>query len=105
MIILNDGPCAGEYPSSAAPVHLRAVTDPMGGRNVLDHPDDVPEEGETLHVYRLDRKPFTANVCGRGRRGAVERFAAYSLVEDADTTGLRGLGAWLEWCLEREAKG
>ena len=68
-------------------------------------PDDVPEDHETLHVYRLDRKPFTANVCGRGRRGAVERFAAYSLVEDTDTTGLRGLDAWLEWCLEQEAKG
>lgn len=102
MIVLNNGPAAGEYPCNRAPAHLRAVTDDSGGRHILDHPDDVPEERESLHVYRMDGKPFTGNICGRGRCGAVERFASYSLVEDADTASLRDLGAWLEWCLEME---
>ena len=107
MIILTNGPAAGDYQCNQAPRFLRAVTDPAGGKSILEAPGDQPEENETLHIYRRDDQPFTANVCGRGRFGAVERFTSYSLREDPDTdyAALRDPQAWRDWCGEQAEHG
>ena len=102
MITLTDGPAAGDYESNQAPRHLRAVVDREGQKSILDDPEERPEEPDTLHIYRRDGRPFTANICGRGRTGAVVRIARYSLLEGQDTRLLRDPQAWRDWCGERE---
>ena len=101
MITLIDGPAAGDYQTDRAPRFLRAVTDPRGGRHCLDLPHDLPEEEETLHIYRRVGDPFTANVCGPGRSGKTERFARYRIMEGVEEEGLRDPHAWAGWCRER----
>lgn len=105
MIILADGPAAGEYSCNRAPEYLRAVVDAEGRRAILDGPEDAPGEGETLHVYRRTQRPFTANVCGRGLGGEVVRIARYALMEVDEAGPLGAPAAWRAWCRERGVAG
>ena len=84
MIVLIDGPAAGEYDSNTDPETIRAVVNPQGERFILDQPHDAPGDDETLYVYRRTGTPFTAALCGRGRTGRVLRVTQYALEEDQD---------------------
>ena len=103
MIVLADGPMAGEYPWShpgaQEPTHLRAVLDPRGGRFILDQPQERPQDDETLLIYQRNGQPFTAITCGRRSRaqsGPV-RIAQYHLLTGIDSEPLRDPDAWQEW--------
>ena len=102
MLTLTNGPAAGEYDCNTAPPHLRAVINPEGGKFCLDGPEDRPQENEELHIYRRRGRPFTANICGRGRSGTVVMVAEYSLVDGLDGEQLRDLAAWRLWCIQQE---
>ncbi len=103
MILLQDGPMAGEYPwqhpGTQEPTHIRAVQDPQGRKFILDQTGERPEHNETLLVYQRNGQPFTAITCGRSNQQgqSAVRIAEYHLIPGLDPQPLRDPTAWQEW--------
>lgn len=99
MSTLIDGPAAGAYSVARAPHYLRAVVGPSGRKDLLDQLEDVPAEGETVHVYEAVSEVTRAFVCGRsGGLGGEREWATYRHRADVDGGLLRDTDAWRAWC-------
>ena len=99
MIKLTGGPAEGGYLAKSSPSFLRAVAAADGTRYVLDQPEDTPEDGEKVSVYR--RTAFKGTVhLNMGRKGSGSYpMAAYEHLPDIDGETLREGSAWREWRL------
>lgn len=113
MIRIVDGPAGGaELSLRRAPVYLRVVIDSAGRVDALDMLDDVPRDGETVHVYQGDRDtlralPDDVFVCASGRDGMRQVGGAdgvYRHRPDVDGEQLRDTAVWRSWVIEEVAR-
>lgn len=94
MIEILDGPAAGAVLSlRSAPHFLRVVVDASGKVDALDQPADVPEDGETIHVYVVDPASLSVVYIRPGGRYAMGRYRHLPV----DTTGFANRARWVEW--------
>lgn len=101
MTTFIDGPAKGQtLQLRRAPVFLR-VTEKDGEFDGLDQLDDRPKPGETLHAYRLTKKPGGMHILVHGKnraRGGFWPIAEYELVPEQPSQELmRQSFAWEAW--------
>jgi hypothetical protein len=102
MSTFHEGPAhAKELVLRRAPIYLRVVVAASGKVDALDQPEDTPEAGEMVHVYR--RRTGVSVIFACGRRGAGGRYEAaeYEWVPDVEGERLRDRAEWVKWCLGR----
>lgn len=104
MIKLHGGPAAGTYMVKRAPVFLRAVTTPSGENDVLNMPEDEPDDKEHVSVYRREGESQTVHLNLSGKGSGFYESAEYHHIPDADGEQLRETTAWRVWC-ERKFNG
>lgn len=103
MVRVLDGPARGAVLSlRRAPMYMRVVIDPHGKVDALDQVDDVPEPGETVHVYaRLRGTRSQVSV----RPGGCYETGDYEHMPDVEAERLRDTDAWRAWAREQPDRG
>jgi hypothetical protein len=99
-IDLKDGPCKGTYLVKRAPVYLRAVKNEKGETDVLDQPDDSPDDSETVYVYEREGSAGTIHIDGEKIHGRYA-LAFYHHLADVDGQKLRVMEVWRAWAISR----
>lgn len=84
-----------------APVFLRVVIGPRGKVDALDQLEDVPADGETVHVY--ERFGPRGHVCLRP--GGCHEYGTYRHLPHVDGELLRDTAAWRAWASTARPSG
>lgn len=109
---LLDGPGAGkDFLVRRCPIFVRVVETPDAalfdaGRStwdVLDMPDDEPQRGEVIHVYRREGRVDLAWIDGPTARGRYA-FAEYRHVPTMPEEERDLRERWPEWCVAKAAE-
>jgi hypothetical protein len=106
-VVLEDGPCAGDYSVRRAPHFLRAVLHASGATDLLDQLNDVPLETEAVCVYEaLPGTIFDPDTLARTGTFLCPPPAAsgrYRHRTDVDGEQVRATGAWRAWARSQPA--
>lgn len=85
------------------PMYLRVVEVSLVEFDALDQPEDTPQPGERVHVYRI--KPGTRRgpvfICrpARGRGGRQPEDGDYEHMPEIDGEQFRETEAWRAWAM------
>lgn len=103
-VVLVDGPCAGTFSVTRAPVYLRAVKARSDGHlDLLDQVADEPRPIEDVFVYRLDPEQphFDPQAWAEQHRSFIcpppGATGTYRWMPDVAGNLLRDTAAWREW--------
>ena len=106
MVRLLDGPAEGNsLKLRRAPVFLRVVIDNDRSVDALDRLEDVPQDDESIYVYKIRPETFGRYhllVRGKNARthGGWWQSGDYDLFDDQpEDEILRDTAKWREWCL------
>ncbi len=104
MLTTVDGPCKGTFMVTRAPVFLRVVKktelDGSGHLDVLDQPEDKPDDDEFVFVYERFGPTGTVHIDGTGIHGAFV-IASYRLMPAVDGQALRDNNIWQAWARQQ----
>lgn len=94
-----NGPAEGQtLMLRRAPIFLRVV-EKAGKWDALDQLGDSPESGETLHAYRISKRPQGHVHLNAGKASGFYSMASYLLCEKQPTAEeMRDSRAWESWC-------